>query len=173
MKELIDYFDEDRNYLGVVDKDEAHEKGLWHNAVHVWIVNDKNQILLQRRGLDKDFFPGTWDASIGGHIGAGDNSLNSAIREGEEELGIKIEPEQLEYLFTNKESTSYRNIKVNEFLDIYLMRTDIDINDIIIQKEELLDAKYVDIDEFLRMVETKDESLFPHVNEYEQLIKFL
>ena len=98
--ELIDYFDEKRNFKGVIDKAVAHKNGLWHRSVHVWIINSKNQILLQKRCAAKKFYPEFWDCSFAGHIGAGECSVVSAIREGEEELGLKLKESDLKYAFT-------------------------------------------------------------------------
>ena len=52
-------------------------------------------LLLQKRSKEKDSFPGCYDISSAGHISAGDEPLETALRELEEELGIKAEPEQL------------------------------------------------------------------------------
>ena len=45
--EMIDLLDESGQKIGVIDKAVAHKEGQWHRSVHVWIVNDNNQILLQ------------------------------------------------------------------------------------------------------------------------------
>ena len=101
--ELIDEIDETGKFIRVIDKSIAHRDGLWHKSVHVWIVNANNQILLQYRCSEKKFFPDFWDASFAGHIGAGENSLTTALREGKEELGIDVDLSKMEFIFTNKE----------------------------------------------------------------------
>ncbi len=102
--EMIDQLNEETGeVIGIVDKDIAHRDGLWHKSVHVWIVNDKNQILLQQRCAEKKFYPNVWDSSFAGHVGAGEDSITSAIREGEEELGIQVDINKMNYLFTYKE----------------------------------------------------------------------
>ena len=122
VRELIDQLDEDGEFLGVVDKDEAHQKGLWHRAVHVWIVNDKKEILLQYRCHQKKFFPDVWDASFAGHVDTGENPINAVIREGKEELGIDVDVSKLSHLFTIKEQQTYNDIISNEFVDVFLLR---------------------------------------------------
>jgi isopentenyl-diphosphate delta-isomerase type 1 len=172
--EMIDYLDEKTGkVIGVIDKSIAHRDGLWHRTVHVWIVNDNNQILLQQRCAKKKFYPNIWDVSFAGHIGAGESSMTTAIREGEEELGIQVDVKKLKYLFTNKEELSYDKIRSNEFVDIYLLQQNIDIKHIVLQKEEVSGIKYVSINEFYKMAYSKDIELFPHINEYEQLKKYL
>ena len=58
------------------------------------------QILLQKRSQNKDSFPGKFDTSSAGHIQAGDEPLESALRELKEELGISATPEQLHFAGT-------------------------------------------------------------------------
>lgn len=61
-------------------------------------------LLLQKRSENKDAFPGCYDISSAGHLPAGQDYLTSALRELEEELGIKAEPEQLHFMGLLKES---------------------------------------------------------------------
>ena len=96
--EIIDQYNYIGEKIGTVDKEIAHEKGLWHKSVHVWIVNDKNEILLQYRSADKKLYPNTWDVSFAGHISAGESSIDAVIREGKEELGIKVDLNNLNYI---------------------------------------------------------------------------
>src|SRR5258708_6652899 len=57
------------------------KKGLWRRTVHVWIVNDKKQILCQRRSILKDSSPGMWEPSVAGHIAPNDNYFSGAVRD--------------------------------------------------------------------------------------------
>ena len=170
--EIIDHLDEKRNVLGTIDKITAHKKGLWHSAVRVWMLNDYNQILLQKRCADKDFFPNVWDASFAGHVSAGEDSITTVVREGYEELGINIDLLKMEYLFTNKEQLVYKDIESNEFVDVYLLKQNINLEDIVLQKEEVEAVKYISVSEFIEMIDTKDETLLPHSYEYEWLKKY-
>lgn len=53
--ELVDVLDENGNLTGkVMDKDEVHEKNFFHNEVTVFIMNDKKEILLQKRSPNKN-----------------------------------------------------------------------------------------------------------------------
>ena len=164
--ELIDYFDEEGKFKGVIDKAVAHKNGLWHRSVHVWIINSKNQILLQKRCAAKKFYPEFWDCSFAGHIGAGECSVVSAIREGEEELGLKLKESDLKYAFTLKEKLVWKDIDSREFVDVYLMEKDLDINDLSYQKEEVESAKFFDLNDLFN---GKIEKLFPHEDEYRLL----
>ncbi|MEI8096260.1 MAG: NUDIX domain-containing protein [Spirochaetales bacterium] len=61
----------------------------FHLAVHVWIRSPSNAYLISRRALDKQPFPGAWEPS-GGAVQAGETSLEAALREVEEELGLSL-----------------------------------------------------------------------------------
>ena len=70
--ELFDICDEQGNPTGdIVERSEAHEKGICHRTAHIWIAkkeNDRYKVLLQKRSMDKDSFPGRYDTSSAGHI---------------------------------------------------------------------------------------------------------
>jgi isopentenyl-diphosphate Delta-isomerase len=88
--ELLDHVDADDRVIGTVARSRAHREGLWHRAVHVIVWNHRGEILLQKRAATKASFPGCWDTSVGGHVGAGEGYLATALRECAEELGIEI-----------------------------------------------------------------------------------
>lgn len=169
--EMIDEYNHIGEKIGVIDKAIAHKKGTWHKAIHVWVINNKNEILLQYRCAEKKLYPNTWDCSFAGHIGTGESSTQAVLREGKEELGIDVNLENLEYVLTNREKTKYERIQSNEFVDIYILKQDIDVNEMKFQKEEVSDAKYVSLDEFFKLVESK--KVLPHDIEYMVLKEIL
>ena len=167
--ELIDWYDENGNCKGVIDKAIAHKKGLWHKSVHVWIVNDKNQILMQKRCAKKKFFPNYWDCSFAGHIAAGEKSLISAIREGEEELGLKLKPKDFKFLFTIKEDFAWKDIVSREFVDVFVLKKNVNLEDLRYQQEEVECAQYFEMAEIIK--NDRNSNIYPHVNEYKRLNK--
>lgn len=169
--EMIDEYNYRGEKVGVVDKAIAHKDGLWHKSVHVWILNDKNEILLQYRCADKKLYPNTWDCSFAGHISAGESSIEAVLREGKEELGIDVNLENLNFVFTNREEIKFEQIKSNEFVDIFVLRQNVDINDLHFQKEEVSDAKFVSLEKFFDLIE--NGAVLPHDVEYLLLKKIL
>ena len=100
MEEYFDVVDEKGIPTGeTVSRSVAHATGVRHRTAHVWIMRRSPeggaQVLLQKRSQNKDSFPGEYDTSSAGHIQAGDEPLESALRELEEELGIKGRKEDL------------------------------------------------------------------------------
>lgn len=171
MEEIIDLLDEKGKVIGEVSKEKAHKSGLFHRVVHVWILNDKNQILVQRRAKAKDFYPNVWDVSFAGHIHAGESSLDAALREGKEELGLKLNKENLEYAFTFLDKMTYRDIVANEFADVFILRKNIDLSHLNLQKEELDDVKWLNLDIFFKTCQTSE--FLPHLEGYRRLKEYL
>ncbi len=81
----------------------VHRDGDWHRSVHVWVYGRDETgtpfLLFQRRGLGKDTWPGRLDATVGGHLRAGE-TVDEALREVEEEIGVAAAPDSLRRLGT-------------------------------------------------------------------------
>ena len=99
--EYLDIVDEQGQPTGeIISRTLAHTEGIRHRTAHIWIVRRENehfQVLMQKRAMSKDSFPGKYDTSSAGHIQAGDEPLASGLRELAEELGIHAKPEDLAF----------------------------------------------------------------------------
>ena len=85
MEEYLDILDENGNLTGEkASISESHKKGYWHRTVHVWIVNSKKEILFQKRSPNIISHPNLWWLSAGGHMVAGDGSIETARKETKE-----------------------------------------------------------------------------------------
>jgi isopentenyl-diphosphate delta-isomerase type 1 len=88
--EVFDVVNENDEVVGEATRGEVHQNPkLIHRAVHIWVLNDKGEILLQQRSLTKDKAPGQWDISCAGHVQKGNSAEMTAERELQEELGVK------------------------------------------------------------------------------------
>ncbi len=112
-------------------------------SVHTWIMNKNNEILIQKRDANKKHFPNLWSQTGGGVI-ENEDTIMAAIRECKEELGINIDEEKMELVMTIK--------REDNFLDIYLVKQEFKIEDMILQKGEVADVKWVKLDEFEEMM---------------------
>lgn len=175
MAEYFDILDDNGNLTGKTKlRSEVHRDGDWHKAVHIWIVNDKNEILLQKRSPNKDSNPNMWDISSAGHLSAGDNSLEGAVREIQEELGINVTKDQLQFLSTLKRASRYTTTFINnEFDDVYLLHLSLDVHKTQLQAEEVSEIKYVSIQEMKDMIAKKDPTLLMHLDEFKILFDIL
>ncbi len=172
--EQLDILDLAGNKTGeITSKDEAHAKGLWHRAIHVWFVDSKNQLLLQHRSPQKNSHPNKWDISVAGHISAGEDSITSAIRETEEEIGLTLKAEDFKLIGTIVQQSIQNNGTYinNEFDDVYLVKRDIDISTLKMQPEEVDDLRFISKEELQSWITEGKADLVRHDKEYELLFK--
>ncbi len=85
---LVDELD---NAIGSMEKMEAHQKGVLHRAFSVFVFNDKNQMLLQRRALSKYHSAGLWTNTCCSHPRPNEALMDAANRRLDEEMGMKVE----------------------------------------------------------------------------------
>ncbi len=81
--------------LGIMDKLEAHEKGLLHRAFSVFVFNDQGQLMVHQRALTKYHSPGLWTNTCCSHQQKGETSLEAAHRRLEEEMGFDCDMEEI------------------------------------------------------------------------------
>ena len=173
MKEILDIFDESGEKIGEMSREEIHKVGAWHKSVHIYLINAKNQLLMQLRSKNKDIGPNVWDISVGGHVDLGEDSLTSAQRELKEELGIEAEKGEFEFLFTQKEILKNGNYVSKEFVDVYLIEKDVTEKDVKLQLFEVQKFEFVDISTFIEKVREKDKKFSFHIDEYLKMIPIL
>ncbi|TXE06550.1 NUDIX domain-containing protein [Gelidibacter salicanalis] len=134
-------------------KSEIHHKGYYHNTAHVWFYNDHAEILLAQRAANKVIYPLLWDISVAGHVDAGETIAQAAIRETREEIGLEITEQDLLKVGVYDCFQSYPNgIVDNEFHHTYIAKINKTINDLKLDPEEVQQAKFVSIPEFLELL---------------------
>lgn len=176
--ELIDVLDENGILTGeVLPRSEVHKRGLWHRAIVVAIVNEKNEILLQQRSEKKEKNAGMWDISVAGHISAGQDSLSAAAREINEEisvlLGYRTEIKDFRYMYCfRKEQIFKRDFIERQFYDFFILRTTgVDDKTLFFQKEEVQAVKFVNLNSIQKMIDNNELVKRPEV--YQVLTNFL
>ncbi len=171
MKNEIDILNEEGKKTGkTANIIEIHDKDFWHAVAHIWIYNKEGQVLLQLRAKNKKSYPGLWDISAAGHVDAGETVIEAATRETKEEIGLDIDRKKLEGIFIKKNSclNSVGNRQNNEFQYVYLYNWNGEINNLIMQKEELDELAFMNIDDFAKEVEddNKKKKYVEHNKEY-------
>ena len=162
--ELFDICDEEGEPTGQSrERSVVHRYGTPHRTAHVWITR-KNpdgsvEILLQKRSADKDSFPGCYDISSAGHIPAGCDVKESALRELSEELGIKAEPEDLEYVGKVKtefhgefHGRPFHNVEIST---VYLYQKPVEESELTLQTSEVESVCWMELQECIRAVKEK------------------
>lgn len=155
-EEYLDIRTPDGEVTGEVkERTQVHIDGDIHGTSHVWLIrhkgNGKFDILLQKRSATKDAYAGCYDISSAGHIPAGQDYLESAIRELEEELGIKAKPEELKLIGMHDgmmEAEFYgKTFKNHEISAVYIYEKPIDDRNFKLQREEVESVIWIDFDE--------------------------
>ncbi len=91
MEEQVILVDTNDQAVGLMPKMEAHEKGVLHRAFSVFILNDKNQLMLQQRALHKYHSPGLWTNTCCSHQRDGEDNISAGKRRLQEEMGFETE----------------------------------------------------------------------------------
>ena len=123
--------------------------GLWHRCFHCWICGsdpEGSYLLLQRRAATKDTWPGYLDITAAGHLAAGEETLDG-LREVEEELGLRVDPERLVPLGTRKVEQELPGGCDREFHEVFLLFDTTPPGDLRLQKEEVEAVFRLDLDD--------------------------
>lgn len=173
--EYLDIFTKYGESTGeAIDRNIAHEKGMFHKSIHVWIVNSKGELLVQRRNSNKKTYPNMLDTSFAGHVSSGESLTQAILREGEEELGLKIDLNCITYLFAIKSEKQVKeNYYENEINDVYLYEKDIKVEECKFTDDEVAEIKYIDFKVLETMWKEKSPELIDHDVHYAALFYVL
>jgi len=119
----------------------------YHLVVHIWIQNSQGEYLIQKRAGHLTWMPNMW-ATTGGAVISGEDSLQGVIRETEEELGVKIEENDLKLLFTQ--------IRGKDISYIYLTQLNLPITAYKFEVKDMSEIRYVSKSELFKMIEAKE-----------------
>ena len=164
--ELLDIVDKNGMPTGkTVERSVAHATGAPHRTSHVWLLrkNADNtiELLLQKRSDGKDCFPGCYDISSAGHIPAGVDFLPSAIRELQEELGVKAAPEELIFCGSRRicsDSEFHGHLfRDRQYSRVFALWHDQEETDCGLQREEIGSVRWMGLEECIRAV--KDNTI--------------
>lgn len=144
-RELWDIYSETGEKLGkkAVRGKSILRSGEYHLVVHIWIISRNGEFLIQKRAKDKKLMPGEW-AATGGAAVSGEDSFTAARRELFEELGISSNEDTLIKLTSLK--------RRNSFLDIFVITSDVKIDELKLQKTEVEEARWVDKSTLCEMI---------------------
>ncbi|WP_163528280.1 NUDIX hydrolase [Halobacillus ihumii] len=160
MKERLKIYSKWLTPIGEKDRDEVHRDGDWHESFHCWFYQheeNRSMIYFQKRSDSKKDYPSLYDITAAGHITAGESRVGGGLREIEEELGLKVTQNQLNYTGFYKEELLFKTIKDREICHIYLCPYEdhmkLKIN------EEVTDVVQADLEDFLSMLSKKRPDL--------------
>ena len=121
--EIWDLYNENRELLG---KDHVRGEQLpidgYHLVVHVWIRNSKGQYLISQRSANRPTFPLVWEC-VDGSVVKGEDSLQGALREVKEEVGVDLLPEKGQVILSDIKKIEFGKV-VNKIVDVWLFEYD-------------------------------------------------
>lgn len=162
--EKRDLYDENRKLTGrTIIKGEKIPKGMYIVVVLVFIQNSDGKFLIQKRSEVKN---GKF-ATTGGHPKSGESSIQGIITEVEEEIGLKLNSNDLKLYFSGKSKTE------GVFWDDYYVKMDIpNIEELKLQAEEVSSVEWLSESEIVDLMK-QDKFFKNHFKEFEILLKWL
>lgn len=145
--EKWDLYDENKNMLErKAIRGEKLNKGEFHLVVNVWIENENGELLVSQRAANRTY-PLQWETT-GGSCLMGETSLDGAIREAKEELGVTLEEYQGKYIG----STLRYYSNCDDILEVWLFNINNSSEQkIVIQEEEVNDCKWLTREEIRKL----------------------
>ena len=144
MKEYWDVYDKNRVFQNrTIKRGDPFGEGEYYVCCEVWLQNSKGELLVTQRHPNKKA-GGLWEF-VGGGVLAGETTAQAAMREVKEEIGVILTESELSLLHVYK--------RRNYFMDIYVVKKDVNIQNIVLDEKETVAAKWVSKVEFGVMVE--------------------
>jgi isopentenyldiphosphate isomerase len=139
--EYWDLYNKDRIKLDKTHlRGQKLNSGEYHIVVNIWIINNGKILLTQRH--ENKTFPLKWECT-GGSVISGEDSFTGAMREVEEEIGIKLNKNNVKLI--------HSIIREDDIKDIYLFNENINIEETLLQENEVIDIKWVTKNELFEM----------------------
>ncbi len=163
MPEVWDVYDISRRKADrTVFRGDTLGAGEYHLVVNIWIMNGKNEVLLQKRSMEKETGPGLWCCTGGAAI-AGEDSAQAFAREMTEELGVPPDMEHAQIAFSHTRRNYHK--------DIWFVRQDIPPDAFRLQKEEVEAVRWVTMDEL--EWEANNAATWWQLSYFDELLAFL
>lgn len=147
--ELVDIYNNKHEKLNYTKNRRELVDGEYRLSCFVWIINDNDELLIQQRVATAKKCPNMWETASGG-AAAGDDAKTGAIRELNEELGIVANEGDLEFIGSYK--------RINDFVEVFLLNSNISIDELTLQEDEVQRAKWMKINEFEKLIEEEKAS---------------
>lgn len=158
--EKVDVYNKYREKMNIIKGRKELNEGEYRISTHIWVKNQQDKLLIEKRSEQEDKFPGMW-AQVGGGVKAGNTSKDTVFKECKEELNLNVDVENLFYI------GSY--IRTKDIVDIWMIEQDINIDTLKLQKDEVSEVKMVSFEEFDKMIE--EGIVVPSINPSYDLIK--
>lgn len=149
MTEIWDVYNRNKQKTGRI-----HQMGLplrkneYHIVIHAWVVNSNDEVIMTKRHKSKKICPNKWECTEGSIL-AGESSIEGAIREIKEEIGLSFEKEEGIFL------TSFILERSKTIIDAFMFRRYVKLENLILQENEVSEAMIVDREKYFEMCKNK------------------
>lgn len=170
MSEYFDILNPDGTPTGKIkERNAVHHDGDLHGSVHIWLFRD-SKVLLQKRRDDKESFSSCYDAACTGHISAGETPIESAIRETEEEISLKLKPEDLHFLHDQILTVHQGDFISNEFNRVYFVDESVSLDTLKYDEKEITELRFFEIEDLKNRLKNKEKGF---CMTYDELIRVI
>ncbi len=146
--ELFYQVDQHDREIGRITRKQAHSNpNIIHRSVAALIINQNDEMLFQKRSLQKDMNPGFWSYGVGGHVNYGQTYQSAIVRELQEELGL-IHP-QVRFL----KKILVPSEKETEMKSVFEVRLK-EVPHFVLDSTEVSEVQWVSIDKITHFVNT-------------------
>ncbi len=147
--EKWDLYDKNRNVIGEHIRGKELPENGYHLVIHVWIKNQKGQFLISQRSATRKQSPLIWEC-CGGSVLQGETSLQGALREVKEEVGVELDCNLGKTVFSQIRNC-INNTKFNDIVDVWLFEYNGDIDLSEATTDEVTQAKWMYPDEIMEL----------------------
>jgi isopentenyl-diphosphate delta-isomerase len=144
--DLLEIFDAQNQPLGFTKpKKQAHRDGDWHRTSEIVVLNESNEVLLSLRHPDKAVLPNFWDVCVGGHVDPGETYEQCAIREVEEEIGVRPKTGELKFLGMVAVEVIDEAVSLidREHAAVYAFQTNCTLDQFVMQFDEVAELRFI------------------------------
>lgn len=129
-------------------------EGLYHLVVHVWIRNRKGEYLISQRSADRPTFPLMWEC-VGGSVLKGESSIDGALREVKEEVGLDLDQNAGKLIFSKIRGSDvkYECKSFNDIMDVWLFDYDGELRLEAATTDEVAACKWMTVSEIRKLYE--------------------
>ena len=162
------------NIVGEDTRENIHKQGLLHREIHVWLYTPKKEIIFQHRAKNKDTYPDLLDASVGGHVEIGDSYEDAAVKEIEEETGLKVKESDIVYITTTKTKTfdEVTGMTNHALRKVFAYEFDGNVSNLVVEDGKALGFEIWPINTLLDMSEDDKVKFIPSIFDDEILNVF-
>jgi isopentenyl-diphosphate Delta-isomerase len=155
--ELLILVDSNDSVVGHVTKKDCHSgNGLLHRAFSIFVFNSNNELLIQKRSMEKPLWPLFWSNSVCSHPRKGENYEKAVQRRLLDEIGMQL---PVEFLFKFQYQAHYKRLgSENELCSVYVGKSDNLPN---INRNEIADWTFISIDSLQTDIDARPQQYTP------------